>query len=275
MHEPPANQVNFVKKIETFFCGVQPWVMVELAFPAALSAFVTIIEPNDKMWIRYLTGGSWLHGIKQLAKDVKKVDPTFELPGGKYVFKFIELEDYASWYLFLGEVVYDAYLWWHSRIYKITPRCNVPLGEYAYSTVPIYGNIWNPGPGPGMGWFAQQGLLQQIFAIDSYVAPGMAMQYKDVFELKYIFGGGPTSGKIIMRNDTYGGDTTVGGISWNEGKKALVGYTDAELLNPAASTGVYVRGLIDWDGPAPSDPSVIVAHSGWAYKQISPLHFAR
>lgn len=111
--------IGFLNKVIIINCAITPMIVLEAAAAAALSLFISFEEPNVKEVIKSVTGGSWLHNIREYMYEADLVEAEIESYGIRALFELAEALDALVWWIFVAELIGEFLLAWESQIWKI------------------------------------------------------------------------------------------------------------------------------------------------------------
>lgn len=155
--EHPYLGVNWILNIFYDPCDPQPWIYIELLFPAILLAIWEYIVPSWKDVIDYTTGKSWTkHGRMNIGPDAF-TPPTWSARGLRFLFFAAEHLDKFAWQFMVFELFKDAYLKWHSMVLNLG-GCEVdPERVWGRSKIPSDGRPTNHEWQGGVTWITEEG----------------------------------------------------------------------------------------------------------------------
>lgn len=126
---PLAIGVGYGKKLTIISCAVTPMVIFEAAGLAAIQCFISFEGPNLKQDIKDVTGGSWLHNIKEYMIEADAVEADINAYGVRALFEVAEVVDALVWWVFLASVLAEFLIEWSTQINRIG-HCVPTPGEY-------------------------------------------------------------------------------------------------------------------------------------------------
>lgn len=113
--------VGFGLHIKIFPCSIDPFVALDLAWPAACKAFAQYVSPNEKSAIKDFTGRSWLKSFKLLGEDaieLVEVEDTLGTKALRFLWRILELEDQAIFWLWIVGLAFDTFVEWSTQVYE-------------------------------------------------------------------------------------------------------------------------------------------------------------
>lgn len=167
-------------------CSPDFWVYIGAVGWGSLDAFMSLVEPSWKEWVRWGDsnsfsvkwsgvegdGRSWLHGGRWLMEGSEHVLPSAAQKGVQWIFDLGELVDIAAFWFFVGELAGDALIKSGSMIMQMSP-CFKPPQYHAFFSKTDIGILepthdWQPvGAWRGSdqdGNFAQLGSIINVAA---------------------------------------------------------------------------------------------------------------
>jgi len=109
-----------IKRIAALPCDTPPSLWIEAAVPAILAAVWDFESPDPRELYHKLHGHSALCEVKGLIKSGHLLPPEHKSPLTKFIFRFAEVADVATWYTFLMAIAAQGVFDWTSGILRMS-----------------------------------------------------------------------------------------------------------------------------------------------------------
>lgn len=129
--------IGFGLVFHVYPCMTTPAIIVQAAETAALKAAIGFFQPTWKQEIKKVTGGSWLHNIKEYMAADQIEDAAFFDAELTSFFEVAELVDKLAWYLFLFSSTVEFLIDWATTTYEMSGCLPKPSDTIGNSTSPV------------------------------------------------------------------------------------------------------------------------------------------
>lgn len=168
---------NWIRKIEYDPCDPNPWIYIELAFPAIIQAIWEYIQWDWEDYIEHGTGKTWQKRAKKQVKANKWQPPKAASRGIMFLFLAEAGVQRFLWMFLVAEIAVNAFIRWSSLIMNL-PECNTEIRSiWGRSESPLDGRPlhfdWQRGP----AWALEEGTMFPYIQPNFVIPPGGAAMY--------------------------------------------------------------------------------------------------
>lgn len=140
--------IGNILRIEQMPCAIPPMLAIELAAPAFLKAFWTVLSPDFKESVHILSGRSLVCNVEHYFEKFDLEEAIGGEVAARVLFTSARWLDVIVWWFFIASVAYDGAMEWTSQIIQAV---NCGPGIHCSSSQP-YGAI-NDGSAGNQQWF--------------------------------------------------------------------------------------------------------------------------
>jgi len=168
---------NWIRDLWYDPCDPDPWIFLELAFPALVHAIWDYIQWDWEDLYEGTRGKSWQKDAKNVVKAKKFQRPTAMSKGLWLLFLAEAGVQRIGWMFLVAEIVANAFIRWSSLILSL-PECNEEVTSlWGRSTSPIDGrplsHDWMVGP----SWTVEAGTMFPYIGARFVIPPGGSVYY--------------------------------------------------------------------------------------------------
>lgn len=168
---------NWVRDLWYDPCDPNPWIFLELAFPALIQAIWEYIQWDWEDYYENIRGKSWQKDMKTVVTASKWQPPKAVSRGTMFLFLAEAGVQRIAWMFMVAEIVADAFIRWCSLIASL-PECNETItSDWGSSKSPIDGRPlsrdWMIGP----SWTTEAGTMFPYIGATWTVPAGGAVYY--------------------------------------------------------------------------------------------------
>lgn len=168
---------NWIRDLYYDPCDPDPWIYVELAFPALIHALWEYLQWDWEDLYEGTRGTSWQKDLKGVIRGTHWQPPKVVSRGVMFLFIAEAGIQRIGWMFMVAEIVADAFIRWASLIASL-PKCNEEVtSEWGRSKSPIDGrplsHSWMVGP----SWTIEAGTMGPYIGARFVIPPGGAAYY--------------------------------------------------------------------------------------------------
>lgn len=168
---------NWVRDLWYDPCDPDPWIFLELAFPAVIQAIWEYIQWDWEDLFEATTGESWQKKVKKKIKANKWQPPKAMSRGVMFLFLAEAGVQRIAWMFMVAEIVANAFIRWSTLIASL-PECNEEVvSDWGRSESPIDGrplsHDWMIGP----SWAVEAGNMFPYIGARILVPAGGSVYY--------------------------------------------------------------------------------------------------
>ena len=195
--------INWIVRAFYNPCDSPAWIWIECAFPAALLAIWEYLQPGWKDIVDYASGHTWVkHGKQNIGAQALK-EPTWKARGVSALFEAAEELDKRAWQIMVLELLFGAYIRWHSMVWSMGPCDTTLLAASGKSKLPIDGRPTNYDWQTGVTYFTEQGTMVPYIGQSLTVQPGAWCYWVEFSHFSAFITGQPLKVEVrIIRQDT-------------------------------------------------------------------------
>lgn len=168
---------NWIRDIYYDPCDPNPWIYLELAFPALIQALWEYLQWDWEDYYEGVRGKSWQKDAKMVIRGSKFQPPKAMSRGLMFLFIAEAGIQRIGWMFLVAEIVANAFIRWSSLILSL-PKCNEEVtSEWGSSRSPIDGRPLNHDWMVGPSWTIESGNMFPYIGARWNVPPGGAVYY--------------------------------------------------------------------------------------------------
>jgi hypothetical protein len=168
---------NWIRDLWYDPCDPDPWIIVELAFPALIQAIFEYVQWDWEDYVEVGTGKPWQKHFKQKIKANKWQPPKAISRGVLFLFVIESSIQRIAWMFLVAEIIANAFIRWSSLIYSL-PACNAEAKrDWGRSETPLDGRPFNYDWQDGSSWVTEAGTMFPYIYPDFTVPAGGAATY--------------------------------------------------------------------------------------------------
>jgi len=168
---------NWIRDLYYDPCDPNPWILVELAFPALIQAIWEYIQCDWEDYIEHGTGKSRQKRLKNQLR-ANKWQPPKAISKGVMFLSLAEAGiQRLGWMFLVAEIAAGAFIRWSSLVMSL-PECNVEVtSTWGRSESPIDGRGLSFEWGIGPSWTLEEGTMFPYIHADFTIPAGGAAYY--------------------------------------------------------------------------------------------------
>lgn len=119
----PAIQIpiGFGQSITIYPCAPSIPVIFEGLEAASAKLFLSLISPSWKTDVKWLTGGTWLHDIREVMLDAELIDPVLiDATGTRALFLVADFVDTFAWWMFVAGLTVEFLMDWTTQVWQMS-----------------------------------------------------------------------------------------------------------------------------------------------------------
>jgi hypothetical protein len=208
---------NWIRDIYYDPCDPNPWVLVELAFPALIQAIWEYIQWDWEDYIQHGTGKTWQKRAKTKLKANKWQPPSAMSRGVLFLFLVEAGVQRLGWMFMVAEIIANAFIRWASLVMSL-PACNETItSTWGRSESPIDGRPLSWEWSPGSTFVCEEGTMFPYIHPRWTVPPGGSAYYTTFQRYANFFSGAELKvrTRIVRTRDGY----PINETPWNDPSK--------------------------------------------------------
>jgi len=168
---------NWIRDLYYDPCDPDPWIYLELAFPALIQAIWEFIQWDWEDFYEGTRGKSWQKDVKGVIKNVHWQPPKSVSNFTKFLFIAEAGVQRLGWMFMVAMITANAFIRWASLITNL-PQCNETITSvWGRSTSPLDGRPYNADWMQGPVWSIEAGTMFPYVPAQFTVPPGGAAYY--------------------------------------------------------------------------------------------------
>lgn len=168
---------NWIRDLYYDPCDPDPWILVELAFPAVIQALWEYLQWDWEDFYEGTRGRSWQKDGKVIITGSKWQPPKAVSRGVLFLFLAEAGVQRIAWMFMVAEIIADAFIRWASLVASL-PACNVEVtSDWGRSQSPIDGRPYSTDWMTGPSWTVEAGTMFPYIGARITVPPGGAFYY--------------------------------------------------------------------------------------------------
>jgi hypothetical protein len=168
---------NWIREIYFDPCDPDPWIYLELAFPALIQALWEYVQWDWEDYIEHTTGKPWQKHARNHIRNGHWQPPKAISRGVSFLFIAEAGIQRLGWMFMVAEIVANAFVRWSSLVLSL-PQCNEEYASgYGRGSEPLDGrpltHDWMTGP----SWVCEAGDMFPYIGARWIVEAGGAVYY--------------------------------------------------------------------------------------------------
>lgn len=189
--------VNWVRDLWYDPCDPDPWILLELAFPAVIQAIWEYVQWDWEDYVEVATGKPWQKHLKKKIKANKWQPPKAMSRGVLFLFIAEAGVQRLAWMFLVAEIIANAFIRWSSLLASL-PECNEEVtSAWGRSESPLDGRPLNYSWMSGPEWATEAGNIFP-YVPSKFTIPAGGAAYYATFQRYAAFISG-TELKVVTR----------------------------------------------------------------------------
>lgn len=172
---------NWIRDLYYDPCDPDPWIFIELAFPAVIQAIWEYIQWDWEDYYEAVRGKSWQKDLKGRIRASHWQPPKWVSRGTMFLFIAEAGVQRLGWMLMVAEILADAFIRWASLIASL-PKCDETINrDWGRSKSPIDGRPLNHEWQVGAAWTTEAGTMFP-YVYSTFTVPARGAAYFTTFQ---------------------------------------------------------------------------------------------